>query len=142
VTERLRDESGGIDLLVDTVGGPQLPELLPAMSPGGRVVLVGYTAGRSVTLDLPTLMDLDVSLLPLNLFRLPARTQTAAATVLGLIQDGDLDLPMTRFGLDELASAVESLARGQTVGRVVVLPTPGRLSVPVADGGGYDQTAA
>lgn len=142
VTERLRDESGGIDLLVDTVGGPQLPELLPAMSPGGRVVLVGYTAGRSVTLDLPTLMDLDVSLLPLNLFRLPARTQTAAATVLGLIQDGDLDLPMTRFGLDELASAVESLARGETVGRVVVLPTPGRHSVPVADGGGYDQTAA
>ncbi|HEX2274091.1 MAG TPA: hypothetical protein VHG90_09495 [Acidimicrobiales bacterium] len=103
---------------------------------------VELTAGRSVTLELPTLMDLDVSLLRLNLFRLPARAQTAAATVLGLIQDGDLDLPMTRFRLDDLASAVESLAAGETVGRVVVLPTPGHLCVPVEDGGSHDETAA
>ena len=122
---RLEDE-GGIDLLVDTVGGPDLAEMVRVMAPGGRIVLVGYTAGRTVALDLPTLMDRDVSLLPLNLFRRPARTREAAATVLRLLRDGHLRLALTRFRLEETTAAVERLASGETVGRVVLLPTPQR----------------
>ncbi|MDQ4133344.1 MAG: zinc-binding dehydrogenase, partial [Actinomycetota bacterium] len=126
VVESLKDETDGIDLLVDTVGGPDLPELLAAMSPGGRVVLVGYTAGPAVTFDLPALLERDVSLLPLNLFRRPDRTRQAAATVLGLLGDGEIQLPLTRFFLDDVPSAVESLANGDTVGRVVLVPSPGQ----------------
>ncbi len=123
VVEQLRHETGGIDLLVDTVGGPDLPALLAAMAPGGRVVLVGYTAGTTLTLDLPALIDLDVSLHPLNLFRSPARSREATATVLNLLGDGEIDLPVTRFRLEDVTSAVEGLATGNTVGRVVLLPT-------------------
>lgn len=126
VVETLKEETDGIDLLVDTVGGPDLPELLAAMSPGGRVVLVGYTAGPAVTFDLPALLERDVSLLPLNLFRRPDRTREAAATVLGLLGDGEIHLPLTRFFLDDVPSAVESLAHGDTVGRVVLVPSPGQ----------------
>jgi NADPH2:quinone reductase len=122
VVETLNDEAEGIDLLIDTVGGPALAELLPAVSPGGRVVLVGYTAGRTVTLDLPELIDRDVSVLPLNLFRHPVRTREATATVLRLLNDGRLHLPLTRFRLGDLATAVGSLAAGETVGRVVLVP--------------------
>ena len=122
VIERLREETGGLDLLVDTVGGPNLAELLPAMSPGGRIVLVGYTGGRAVTLDLPTLIERDVSLLPVNLFRRRARTREADATVLGLLRDGALRLSLTRFRLDGLTGAVESVSNGETVGRVVLVP--------------------
>ncbi len=127
----LLGDGGAVDLVVDTVGGPDLAEMVKVVSPGGRIVLVGYTAGRTVTLDLPTLMERDVSLLPLNLFRRPSRTREAAATVLGLLRDGDLHLPLTRFRLEELASAVESLANGETVGRVVLVPAPERRAPAV-----------
>lgn len=122
VAGELLAKADGIDLLVDTVGGPDLPELLAAMAPGGRVVLVGYTAGPAVTFDLPALMEADVSLLPLNLFRRPERTGQAAAAVLELLRHGHIELPITRFALDDLGPAVESLAKGDTVGRVVLLP--------------------
>lgn len=135
VVEQLRDATAGIDLLVDTVGGPVVAELLPAMSPGGRVVLVGYTAGRALTLDLPTLMDLDVALLPVNLFRHPARTREGVAEVVGLLRQGQLDLPLTRFGLDELPAAVDRLTKGETVGRVVLVPGAGPRPAPLDSGG-------
>ena len=109
------------------VGGAGLTDLLPAVSAGGRVVLVGYTAGRAATLDLPALLDLDVSLLPLNLFRHPERTREATARVLALLSEGSLRLPLTRVALDDLASAVERVATGETVGRVVLLPSPDRV---------------
>ncbi len=92
------------------------------MSPGGRIVLVGYAGGRAATLDLPTLIERDVSLLPVNLLRRRARTQEADATVIGLLRDGDLHLPLTRFRLDDLTGAVESVSNGETVGRVVLVP--------------------
>jgi NADPH2:quinone reductase len=133
VVDRLVGEAGGVDLLVDTVGGPGVGELLPAMAPGGRVVLVGDAAGRSVTLDLGTLIDRDVSLLPLNLFRDRARTREATDTALGLLGDGDLHLPLTRFRLDETAVAVQSLANGETIGRVVVVPAGGQQAVDVPE---------
>lgn len=118
----LHEHTDGVDLLVDTVGGADLGDLVGAISPGGRLVLVGYTAGRSVTFDLPTLMDRDIAVLPLNLFRRPARTREAAATVLRLLANGDVQLPMTRFSLEDLPAAVSGLANGETVGRVVVVP--------------------
>lgn len=40
VLDRLRAD-GGVDLLVDTVGGHGLAELVEAMRPGGRIALVG-----------------------------------------------------------------------------------------------------
>ncbi|HYX45190.1 MAG TPA: hypothetical protein VE760_09125, partial [Acidimicrobiales bacterium] len=49
----------------------------------------------------------------------------------GLLRDGDLHLPLTRFRLEELASAVESLANGETVGRVVLVPAPERRAPAV-----------
>jgi len=54
------------DLLVDTVGGPGLPGRLSSVRPGGRAVLVGYTAGTTVPLDLPALLRADVKTLPVE----------------------------------------------------------------------------
>lgn len=122
VVPDLKRDGRGVELLVDTVGGPGLSELVPAMAPGGRIVLVGYTAGRQACFDLPSLLDADVSLLPLNLFARPARTREAATLVLEMLRDGVVSLPVTTFALDDLASALAALSEGRPVGRVVLLP--------------------
>jgi NADPH:quinone reductase-like Zn-dependent oxidoreductase len=122
VVADLRGTTPGVDLLVDTVGGPALAELVPAVAPGGRIVLVGSTAGPDVTFSLPALLDGDVALLPMNLSRHPARTRQAADVVLELLQSGAVSLPMTTFPLADLDAALDALAMGRTVGRVVLLP--------------------
>jgi NADPH2:quinone reductase len=59
----------GVDVLIDTVGGWVLAAALPCVAPGGRAVLVGYTAGPTLTLDIEYFLQRDVRLLPLNMFR-------------------------------------------------------------------------
>lgn len=112
----------GVDLLIDTVGGPGLPGLLKAMRPGGRAVLVGYTAGVDVTINLPALLAADVRLLPLNLLNRDTRSVEIAAAMLELLRAGELVLPITTYPLARAADAVADLAAGRTIGRVALLP--------------------
>ena len=39
------DAETATELVIETVGGPDLVALLPALRPGGRMVLVGYVGG-------------------------------------------------------------------------------------------------
>jgi len=108
-----------VDALVDTVGGALLPQRLRAVRPGGRAVLVGYTAGEQVSLELPELMVLDVALLPLNMMRVRVPREVAV----GLLEDfaaGRLRLATDVVGLDGLEAAVERLRTGRAGGRVVL----------------------
>lgn len=119
--EAADDEGPGepVDALVDTVGGELLPRRLRSVRPGGRAVLVGYTAGERVCLELPALMVLDVELLPLNMMRRRVPREVA----LGLLEDfaaGRLVLATDVVGLEGLGAAVERLQEGRAKGRVVV----------------------
>lgn len=108
-----------VDALVDTVGGALLPRRLHAVRPGGRAVLVGYTAGERVPLELPELMVIDVALLPLNMmrFRVPREV------VVGLLDDfaaGRLVLATDAVGVAGLEDAIERLRSGAVAGRLVL----------------------
>lgn len=97
-------------LLVDTVGGDVLPVALRGIAPGGRAVLVGYTAGSRVALDLPSLMLADVSLLPLNMMRREAAARQAAPGLLRRLADGRLVLPVQEFAFADAARAMTWIA--------------------------------
>jgi NADPH2:quinone reductase len=112
----------GVGLLVDTVGGPALPDLVGVMRPGGRIVLVGYTAGNEVTFRLPALIDADVRLLPLNLMRWNERLLDVGSRLLDELRRGDLRLAVTEFPLRALGEAIETLRGGRANGRIAVLP--------------------
>ena len=108
-----------VDVLVDTVGGELLPRRLHAVRPGGRAVLVGYTAGERVTIELPELMVADVALLPLNMMR----TRVPREVAVGLLDDfasGSLHLATDVVALDGLHAAIERLRAGRATGRVVL----------------------
>lgn len=113
------DPAEPVDLLVDTVGGPQLERRLRSVRPGGRAVLLGYTAGARVSFDLPEFLSADVALLPLNMRRrrpppgLEARLADDFAA-------GRLHVAVEVVGLAELDDAIERLDGGAAAGRVVL----------------------
>ena len=122
VAARLAADAEGVDLLVDTVGGPGLTDLVEAVRPGGRIVLVGYTAGTRTELDLSRLMQRDVRLLPLNMIRRERAARVLAADLLRQLADGALTLRVTTFPLEDVARAIELLSTGRANGRVALEP--------------------
>ncbi|RST50621.1 zinc-binding alcohol dehydrogenase family protein [Variovorax sp. MHTC-1] len=109
-------------LLVDTVGGPVLEAALPCVAPGGRAVLIGYTAGNTLALDIAHFLQRDVALLPLNMFRREAAGRAAAPELLARLGDGRLKLEVKRFRLDEAAAALEWITQRGHRGRAVLIP--------------------
>jgi NADPH2:quinone reductase len=116
--------SESADLLVDTVGGPVLAAALPRVEAGGRAVLVGYTAGNELTLDLAHFLQRDVALLPLNMFRREAAGRAAAPQLLDRLADGRLRLDIRSFALEEAAAAMDWIAERGHRGRAVLVPRP------------------
>jgi len=114
------DASATIDLLVDTVGGAPLAGLLARLVPGGRAVLVGYTAGRRIELDLAELMQRDIRLLPLNMLRREAEARAAAPELLARLADGRLRLALRTFALSQAAEAMAWIAERGHRGRAVL----------------------
>ena len=111
-----------VDLLVDTVGGPVLQAALPTVVPGGRVVLVGYTAGNVLTLDIAHFLQRDVALLPLNMFRREAAGRAAAPELLARFGEGRLKLAVRTFPLDQAGAALDWIAQRGHRGRAVLVP--------------------
>ncbi|MCE9657495.1 MAG: zinc-binding dehydrogenase [Burkholderiales bacterium] len=120
------DDDAPCDLLIDAVGGLPLVALLARLVPGGRAVLVGYTAGRRVELDLAELMQRDIRLLPLNMLRREAEARTAAPELLARLADGrlSLPLPLRTFSLSQAAEAMAWIAERGHRGRAVLVPDP------------------
>lgn len=110
------------DVMIDTTGGPALAGRLDLVEPGGRAVLLGYTAGTRLELDLPRRMFHDVRLDFLNMVRRADEALGAADELLGLLASGELTLPVRAYPLERIADAWHDLADGNTTGRVVVLP--------------------
>ncbi|NDZ13066.1 alcohol dehydrogenase [Variovorax sp. WS11] len=111
-----------VDLLVDTVGGPVLEAALPCVVPGGRAVLVGYTAGNTLPLNIAHFLQRDVALLPLNMFGREAAGRAAVPALLARLADGRLTLEVKRFALGEAASALEWITQRGHRGRAVLVP--------------------
>ncbi|MDR6886052.1 MULTISPECIES: quinone oxidoreductase family protein [Variovorax] len=110
------------DLLVDTVGGSVLSSVLPAVRPGGRAVLIGYTAGSSLQLDIAHFLQRDVALLPLNMFRREPAGRAAVPGLLARLADGRLNLDVRSFALADAAIALEWIAQRGHRGRAVLVP--------------------
>ncbi len=111
------------DLLVDTVGGSVLSTVLPWVQPGGRAVLVGYLAGTTVELDLPSFMQRDVSIHPLNMIRRDSDGRAVAPELLARLADGRLSLDVTSFPMaDAAAAALDWIVQPGHTGRAVLTP--------------------
>lgn len=112
--------AGHADVLIDCVGGEILAATLPAVRSGGRAVLVGYTAGTAVSLDLPTFVQRDVSLLPLNMVNRAPAVRAMADELLGRLADGRVRLGVRTIAFEEASTAFGEVARRGGGGRLVI----------------------
>ncbi|SDV46987.1 quinone oxidoreductase family protein [Chitinasiproducens palmae] len=118
-TARLaRDQS--VTLLIDTIGGAGFSQRLGWVRPGGRAVMVGYTGGTDVTLNLPNWFLGDVALLPVNMLRREARANALIGGLTEQVMRGALALAVERHAMQHAAIAFERLRRGQARGRLAL----------------------
>ncbi|WP_433136231.1 quinone oxidoreductase family protein [Actinomadura nitritigenes] len=113
-------DSGPYDVLIETVGGPGLTGRLDAVRPGGVAVIVGYTAGARVELDLPSRCAHDVDLRFLNMIRRAPQAFALADELLVRLSAGELILRTDRYALAAAPVAWEALGAGRADGRVVL----------------------
>lgn len=126
--EAVRVESGGgVDVILDPTGTDMVDVDLDLAAPGGRVVLFGNArAGEFAPLPaLSRLIGMNVSITGFSISRLaataPDRFAKALRRILDLLDEGLLDVAVTKVGsLEEVAAVHDLLADGRGTGKYVV----------------------
>jgi NADPH:quinone reductase len=111
------------DAAIDTVGGPVTSGVMSHITPGGRVVVLGYTAGEFATLDLHQLIGRDLRVLPVNMQRTSIEPGTVAQ-VLADIAPADLRPTVDLVPAPHVEEALDLLAGGNSDRRVLLDLTP------------------
>jgi NADPH:quinone reductase len=119
-------EQGPFDVILELVGAPNMPENLQALAAGGRITVIGVSAGATSEVNLLALMGKRARI---HGSTLRARTLEDKALVarlverevLPLFQTGELRVPIAdTFPLEEAAAAYERFAAGGKLGKVVI----------------------
>lgn len=114
-----------VDVVVDLVAGPQWPDLLDALRPGGRYAVAGAIGGPMVELDVRTLYLKDLSL-----FGCTVLEPDVFANLIGYIERGDIaPVVAETFPLDRIVDAQTAFLTKKHTGKIV-------LTVADADGTG------
>ena len=120
------ESTGPFDVILELVGGPNLPGDLQALAMRGRIVVIGIGAGAKAELDLRTLMGRRGSIHASTLRARSLEDKAIAAravekAVLPGFASGDLSVPVTAaFGLDEVAAAYDRFKQGGKLGKIVL----------------------
>jgi NADPH:quinone reductase-like Zn-dependent oxidoreductase len=108
----------GVDVVVETTGGPRFGEHLAAMAPDGRLVTCGAHAGEVVPLDIIELFRRGHRILG---FRVA--TPDEIRTALRMALDGRITVPVDRtFPLSKAGDAHAHMAEQSHVGKIVLMP--------------------
>ncbi|HTA36887.1 MAG TPA: zinc-binding dehydrogenase [Solirubrobacteraceae bacterium] len=119
-------EHGPFDVILELVGAPNMPENLNALATGGRIAVIGVSAGAKSELNLLALMGKRARIHGSTLRARSLEDKAIVARllereVLPLFHSGALRVPIAAtFALDEAAAAYERFAAGGKLGKVVI----------------------
>ncbi|HEX2578289.1 MAG TPA: NADPH:quinone oxidoreductase family protein [Aquihabitans sp.] len=125
---RARELSGGgVDVVVDPVGGPHTEPALRALAVGGRLVVIGFAAGaipqvpaNQVLLNNRSVVGVDWGAWAM---RDPEAQGALLAEVLAAVEDGTLHpSPPTRRPLADAGAVLRELLDRRLRGKAVLLP--------------------
>ena len=113
---------GGVDIVIDALGGPFTGQAVGGLARGGRAVVMGYSAGPETTLRVTDLVWKLAQVSGFSLFAASADEQAAAyATVLPLIAGGQIAPARDRsFPLEQGPEALRHLIEDRPFGKVTL----------------------
>ncbi|HEY9100692.1 NAD(P)H-quinone oxidoreductase [Chitinimonas sp.] len=117
---------GGVDVILDCIGGTYLDANLNSLKPDGRLIVIGLMGGSGAELNLGKLLVKRLrvqgsTLRPQPLAVKARLTQSLRDTVLRALQTGHATLTMDRqFPLSEVAAAHRWLEENRNQGKVVL----------------------
>jgi putative PIG3 family NAD(P)H quinone oxidoreductase len=119
-------QRGPFDVILELVGALNMPDNLNALQTGGRIVVIGVSAGVKTELNLLALMGKRARIYGSTLRARPLEEKALAARrlereVLPLLDAGDLRVPIAAtYPLDEAAAAYDRFAEGGKLGKIVL----------------------
>ncbi len=130
---RRATDGRGVDLLLESAGGPLLAQGLAALAPFGRAIVYGAASGHAAVLDAATLERVfyapapNQSLTAFNLggwfMQRPQQAAAALGELIGLVLAGRVATPeIQRLPLAQAAQAHRLLESRQTSGKLVLKP--------------------
>jgi NADPH2:quinone reductase len=120
-------DGGPFDVILELVGGPNLPEDLQALAMRGRIVVIGIGAGAKAEIDLRLLMGKRGSIHASTLRTRSLEDKAAAArlvekAVLPGFESGDLSVPVcATYPLEDVAAAYERFKEGGKLGKIILM---------------------
>jgi NADPH:quinone reductase len=119
-------EHGPFDVILELVGAPNLEQNMNALATGGRIAVIGVSAGATAELNLLALMGKRARICGSTLRARPLEEKALTARrveteVLPLIASGAVRVPVAEtFALDDAAAAYERFAAGGKLGKIVL----------------------
>lgn len=117
----------GVDLVVDPIGGEAFDDAVRALAIEGRLLVIGFAAGAGIpTVKVNRLLLRNVAVIGVGygeyVNRKPGSQSVFAFGVGELVKAGLRPPPPVRFALADGADALQSLADGGVLGKVVLEP--------------------
>ena len=127
--QAVKDHTGGrgADLVVDPVGGDAFDDAIRALATEGRLLVIGFASGGGIpTVKVNRLLLRNVSVIGVGYGEFVNRTPGSQSLfefgVAELVWAGLRPPPPVRFPLSKGAEALQSLADGDVLGKVVLEP--------------------
>ncbi len=117
---------GGFDVILELVGAPNLMDNLKAIDTGGRLVVIGTSAGATAEINLGLVMMKRARLYGSTLRARPLEQKALTArametSVLPLLASGAVRVPIAQtFPLEQARDAYERFAAGGKLGKIVL----------------------
>lgn len=116
----------GVDLVVDPVGGAAFDDAVRALDTEGRLLVIGFAAGGIPTVKVNRLLLRNISVVGVGygeyINRKPGTQSVFEFGVGELVKAGLRPPPPVRYPLSDGAAALQSLADGGVLGKVVLEP--------------------
>ncbi|MFZ0831884.1 MAG: NADPH:quinone oxidoreductase family protein [Mycobacterium sp.] len=124
----VREHTGGVgvNLVVDPVGGDVFDDAIRVLAAEGRLLVVGYAAGRIPTVKVNRLLMRNVGVLGVGwgeyFLTHPGAEQLFGSGVSRLVQEGLRPPPPVCYPLSKARDALQLLADGGVFGKLVLEP--------------------
>ena len=118
-------DGAGVDVVVDVVGGDLTTDSLRALAPLGRLLVVGFTAGRipEVKVNRLLLNNIDVRGVGWGAFAMvrPGFMRSQWDELMPMLESGAVDPPVpTTYPVEDVSRALTDLAERRVLGKTVL----------------------